>query len=98
MTIRIIKKKIIPILKNDGVIKAAIFGSYATGEQKKNSDIDIVIKYKKNNKSLFDLIQLQHDLEKKLGKKVDLLTYGGIHPLLKDIILKEQKIIYEERP
>ena len=97
MTIQIIIKKIIPILKNEGVAKAAIFGSYATGKQKKNSDIDIVIKYKKNNKSLLDLVKLQEDLEDKLGIKVDLLTYGGIHPLLKDIILNEQKIIYEER-
>jgi predicted nucleotidyltransferase len=40
---------------------------------------------------------LQFALEDKLGQKVDLLTYGSIHPLLKDIILKEQRVIYEKR-
>ncbi len=38
-----IKKKIAPILKKYNVTKAGIFGSYARGEQKRNSDVDILI-------------------------------------------------------
>lgn len=97
MSIKEIKKKINPILKKNGVKKAAIFGSYARGEQKKKSDVDILIKYKYDNKTLLDLVGLQLDIEEKLKKKVDLLTYDSIHPLLKDIILNEQKLIYEEK-
>lgn len=96
MTTEVIKKKINPILKRRGVIKAAVFGSAAKGEMKKNSDVDISIKYG-DRKSLLDLVRLQFELERKLGKKVDLLTYKSIHPLLRDIILKEQKIIYEKK-
>ena len=55
-TLASIKRKIIPILKKNHVVRAGIFGSYARGEQKKNSDIDILIKfndsltkYKNNN-------------------------------------------------
>ena len=96
MTIQVIKKQIVPILKRQGVTKAALFGSVVRGDMRKKSDIDILIKYR-GQKSLLDLIQLQFELEKKIGRKVDLLTYGGIHPLLKDEILGEQKIIYEER-
>ena len=91
-----IKRKIVPILKRQGVTKAALFGSIVRGEAGKKSDIDILIEFE-GRKSLLDLVRLQFILEEKLGKKVDLLTYGGIHPLLKDIILKEQKIIYEKR-
>ena len=91
-----ITEKIIPTLKRQGVVKAAIFGSYATGEAKKNSDIDILVRFSQR-KSLLDLVRLQFILEDKLEKKVDLLTYSSIHPLLKDIILKEQKVIYEKR-
>ncbi|MFH1412504.1 MAG: nucleotidyltransferase family protein [bacterium] len=91
-----IKKKILPILKRREVTKAAIFGSFARGENKKNSDIDLLIKFKKE-KSLLDLVKLKFELEDKVGKKIDLLTYNSIHPLLKNIILKEQKIIYEKR-
>ncbi|MBI4235373.1 nucleotidyltransferase family protein [Candidatus Peregrinibacteria bacterium] len=97
MTIAVIKKKIVPILKKGGVKKAAIFGSYARGEENKSSDVDILLELKKGS-GLFDLIGLKLDLEKRLGKKVDVLTYGGIYYALKDIILKEQKVIYEERP
>lgn len=98
MTTQTIKRKIVPILKRQGVTKAALFGSVVRGEVKKRSDIDILIQYKnKSGKSLLDLVKLQFELEEKLGKKVDLLTYNSLHPLLRDIILKEQKIIYEKK-
>jgi uncharacterized protein len=87
-----IKRKIMPVLKRHSVRKAAIFGSFARGEQKKTSDIDILVKLPEE-KSLFDLIGLKLDLEDILNKKVDVLTYDSIHPLLKNIILDEQKVI-----
>jgi len=96
MTTEAIKKKILPILRRQGVIKAAVFGSAARGEMNKNSDVDILIKYG-SKKGLFDLVRLEFELEEKLGRKVDLLTYKSIHPLLRNIILKEQKVIYEKR-
>ena len=40
-----LKQKIIRILKKNGIRKAGIFGSFARGENKKRSDIDILIKY-----------------------------------------------------
>ena len=93
MNINDIKNKINPILKRNDVKRAAVFGSAARGEAKKNSDVDILIKFKKDNKTLFDLVGLKIELEEKLNKKVDVLTYDSIHPLLRNIILKEQKII-----
>jgi len=98
MTMQTIKNQITPILKRQGVVKAALFGSAARGKMKKTSDVDILIQYDpKLKKSLLDLAELRYRLEKKLEKKVDLLTYNGINHLLKDIILNEQKIIYEKR-
>lgn len=84
-----IKKKALPILKQAGVIKSSIFGSYVRGEQTKNSDIDILIEAPKEM-SLFDLAGLQIDLEEVLDKKVDVITYNSINHLLKDYILKDQ--------
>jgi len=40
-------QKTIPVLKKYGVAKAAVFGSYARGEAKKNSDIDLLVDIKK---------------------------------------------------
>ena len=81
------KKSIIKILKKFKVKKAGIFGSYARGEEKNNSDIDILIDVKG---SLMDLVRIELELEKELGKDVDLLTYKGINPLLKKYILKDE--------
>jgi uncharacterized protein len=96
MTVNDISLKIIPILKKNHVSKAAIFGSYARGDYNKKSDVDILVEFSKR-KSLFDLNELQYLLEDVLGKKVDLLTYSSINHRLRDYILRDEKIIYEER-
>ncbi|HLC62118.1 MAG TPA: nucleotidyltransferase family protein [Candidatus Nanoarchaeia archaeon] len=86
--LRKLQQKIVPILKSNKVTKAGIFGSYARGEAKRKSDIDIVIQPPKGIGFQFAGIELE--LERKLKKKVDLLTYNSIHPLLKNRILKEE--------
>ena len=96
MTLQSIKTKIIPTLKSQGVLKAALFGSRVRGDTKKSSDVDLLVELD-DDKSLLDLVGLKLELEDVLRKKVDVLTYDAIHPLLKDIILGEQKIIYEKR-
>lgn len=83
-----LRSKIIEILKKRKVKKAGIFGSYARGEQKRNSDIDILIQPPPNIGFGFAGIKLE--LEEILGKKVDLITYKSIDPLLKDRILDEE--------
>lgn len=93
MNIRDIKNKIIPILVKNGVKKAAIFGSFARGDYTKESDIDILIKYKYDDKSYFDLVALQFELEKELKKKVHLLTFSGVHRRLKKEIFGSKKDI-----
>lgn len=84
-----IKSKVVGILRRNDVVKAGIFGSYAREDVKKKSDIDILIKFK-GRKSLFDLAGLKIELEEELHKKVDILTYRSIHPLIKSSILKEE--------
>ena len=85
-----ITKIAVPILKKNGVTKAGIFGSYAKEEHKKRRDIDMPIQVKNKKFNLFDLIGLQQELEKKLGKKVDLLTYKGLSPYIKEHILNDE--------
>lgn len=81
--------KIIPILKKYGVSRASLFGSIVRGEAHKNSDIDILVEVPKD-KSLFDIMDIQFELEDKLKKKVDLVEYDYIKPRLKSHILSEQ--------
>ena len=88
-TLEQIKKQVLPILKDADVKRAAFFGSYVTGDNSKTSDIDILVDLPRG-KTLFDLVDLKMNLEGKLKKKVDVLTYEGIHPLIKDSILNNQ--------
>lgn len=83
-----IKPKIVSILKKNNVKKAGIFGSYAEGKQKKNSDIDILIEPPKNIG--FGFVGIEMELSEKLNKKVDLVTYNGLSPFLKERILKQE--------
>tara|TARA_Y100000310_G_C20628842_1_gene787472 strand:- start:443 stop:718 length:276 start_codon:yes stop_codon:yes gene_type:complete len=87
MELNKLKIKIRKVLKKYEIVKAGIFGSYARGEQKKNSDIDILIEF---NGSLLKLVGLEREIEENLKIKVDLITYGGINPLLKERILNEE--------
>ena len=83
-----LKPIIIRVLRKRGITKAGVFGSYARGDQKKNSDIDILIKPTSNMGFAFAGVKL--DLERKLKKKVDLLSYNGLHHGLKNRILREE--------
>ena len=89
LTVEKIKEKIIPILKEAGVTRSALFGSYVRGEENETSDIDILVDYP-DGKSLFDFIETKMELVDVLGKKVDLVEYKTIKPRLKEYILSEQ--------
>jgi predicted nucleotidyltransferase len=80
---------IVTILKKNGIRKASIFGSYARGEAKKKSDIDLIIEPKKGM-GLFNFVGVKQELEHKLRRKVDLITYNSINKHLKPYIQKEQ--------
>jgi len=89
-----IKLKALPILKKYNIVRAGIFGSYAKGDNKKNSDIDILVEIKDKKMSLIGFIHIKHELEDALRKKVDLIEYKMIRPEIKDNILEgEVKII-----
>lgn len=70
------------------ISRLGIFGSYVRGEQKNESDLDILIDYEEPP-TLFTLIELENQLTDLLGIKVDLVTQRGIKPQLKNYILDE---------
>lgn len=92
-TLPSIKKKVLPILRRHAVKHASIFGSFARGDAKARSDVDLLIEYGSEDKSLFDLVDLKSELEKTLGRKVDIVTYNAIYWRLREKILAEQVVI-----
>ena len=87
-----IKQKILPILQRYGVKRVGLFGSCVRGEIREDSDIDILVEIEKDI-SLLDFVGLKLEIEEALGKKVDLVEYNTIKPLLREKILSEQVII-----
>ena len=71
-----------------GVKKIGIFGSYANGESKKSSDLDLLVELK-TPIGLFKFMDLEDYLEKLLGVKVDLVTRKALKPHIGKAILKE---------
>jgi hypothetical protein len=81
-------KNIIPLLRDGGVIEASVFGSFSRGEDKPESDLDLLVRYKENV-SLFDVSGLKFELEELLGIKVDLVSKDYLKPRIKKRILQE---------
>jgi predicted nucleotidyltransferase len=76
-------------LKQEYQVKnISVFGSYARGEQKKSSDIDILVEFIKPV-GLLKFLKLENELSRVLGVKVDLVTKKALRPRIGKRILKE---------
>jgi len=72
-----IKNIILSQLKEFDPLKIGIFGSFARGDNKKGSDLDILVEFKESP-TLLTLIKIENDLSEILGIKVDLITTGAL--------------------
>jgi len=70
------------------VKEIGVFGSFVRGEQKKRSDIDLLVEFEETP-SLFEFMDLEEYLSKLLGLKVDLVTKDALKPRIKEQILRE---------
>ncbi len=69
-----------------------IFGSYARGDEREDSDLDILVQFGKRL-TLFDLVGLEQDLTEALDIKVDLVTAKSLSPLIRPFVEEDlQKI------
>ena len=69
-TVTSIRDQVVPILRDRGILRAGIFGSYAKGEEEPGSDLDLLVELPAGS-TLFDLVGLQLDLADRLGIEVD---------------------------
>ncbi|MEM1122860.1 MAG: nucleotidyltransferase domain-containing protein, partial [Bacteroidota bacterium] len=87
-------KKISQYFKQKPVLKAYLFGSQATGEATKSSDVDILVELDYTQKIGLLFVQMQLDLEDILNRKVDLVSHKGISKYIKANVEKNKQLIY----
>lgn len=90
---------------NDRLIKVAkkydfayvgVFGSAARGEMEKDSDIDLLVRFDGDTQvSLFDLVRIENELAKELGREVDLVT--KLNKYVEPYAKRDLVTIYEKR-
>jgi len=90
--IELLKKNENEIRKRFGVRKIGIFGSFARGEEREGSDIDILVEFQDNYETFDNFMDLKFLLRDLFERKIDLVTIDALRPQLKDNILQE--VIY----
>ena len=75
--------------------KAWVFGSFSRGEQRPDSDIDILITFVPNTKMGLQFFGMIDDLEKLLNRSVDVVGEGDLLPFAAKSANRDKKLIYE---
>lgn len=93
-----LSNKVSGTLQNNGVVFAGLFGSQAKGTATTTSDYDFLIEFSPQKKyTLFHLVTLKEELEKKLHGPVDVVTPNGLDHYIKQEVLDSIVPIYDNR-
>ena len=90
-----IQEKINPILLRHGIKRASVFGSVARGDDRPDSDVDVLVELGERPMGMFAYMGLIEEMEETLGRKVDLVTKDSANKFLKPYIQTNLKTIYE---
>lgn len=84
-------------LKTQPVQKVWVFGSFSRGEERPDSDIDLLVQYDRVNHKvgLFTIISIQQQLEQIMGRNVDLVEEGTLMPFAVESANNDKVLIYE---
>ena len=99
-----ITEKVKPIAEKYGIEKVYLFGSYARGEATEESDVDLLISYKKLQ-GMFAIGGVYNDFEETFQKTVDIITERAIKDNIEDNytaklyrnVLKDRILLYEQK-
>ncbi len=72
-----------------GIRSLGVFGSYVRGEQRRRSDLDLLVEFDDRALSLFDFVEIENYLSELLGVKVDLVEKSTLKPAIGRHILEE---------
>ncbi len=78
--------------------KAWVFGSFSRGEERQDSDVDILVQYDRSNQhvGLFTIVRIKQQLEQIVGREVDLVEDGTLMPFAVESANHDKILIYEK--
>jgi len=97
-TLRYNRRTLERICRTYRVRRLDLFGSWAKGESRLGSDVDLLVDYDPDGgMTMFRFLDLEEDLKKAFpGHRVDLVSRNGLSPYLKDEILRATRVLYEQ--
>lgn len=94
MTIEELRQKATPVLRQHGVRYAAVFGSVARGEDRPESDVDLLVRLGRPM-GMVGYMRLVENLESSLQRKVDVVTEQSLNEHLRPFVMRDLATIYE---
>ncbi len=92
--VRFNRQRLATLCKEHKVGRLRIFGSAARGEERPDSDIDLLVDFTVPV-GFFELIELEEQLAAFFGRSVDLLTEPGLSPYFRDSILSKTEVLFD---
>ncbi len=87
-------KRLAEICRRNDVILLRVFGSASRGEERADSDVDLLVDFG-SPKGFFELLRLEDELEALFGRPVDIVTEPGLSPFLKGTIMSSAAVIFD---
>ena len=89
-------QQIAEYFKTQPVVKAWLFGSYSRGEERPDSDVDILVRYDENARiSLMTITHMMNELRKTINRRVDIVEEDCLLPFAKESVNRDKYLIYE---
>ena len=87
--------KLEDVCKNYQVEFLGVFGSVARGEDTRDSDVDVLVRFSPQVKiGYFKLYDIEQEIAQSFGRKIDLITQDALSPYIKDRVYSNLKTLY----
>ena len=95
MSNQTMQQTIAEYFKTQPVLKAWLFGSYARGEEREDSDVDILVVLDHSQPVGLKFFGMYEDLKELLGRNVDLVVDRTLAPFARESVDRDKILIYE---
>jgi predicted nucleotidyltransferase len=92
--IRALGARLAELCRKYGIAELAVFGSVARGDAGPDSDVDLLYVRVPGNDLGMAYFDLQEDLERLFGRRVDLVAKDGLHRVIRDQVLADAQVLY----